>query len=124
MRTRWRGVDTSKYVRKKVPFCTYFVIVSYTGDFYHTLLSLASTFITLLQNICYDYIPISQMFYSLFVHVIIYWIFKTFPLEMGEGSDGLECVRNGGGRSMLACAYDTVRGQILSFRYRFIKHLL
>ena len=30
-----------EYVRKNVPFCTCFVIFSYAGSFYHTLLSLA-----------------------------------------------------------------------------------
>ena len=32
---------------------------------------------------------------------------KAFPLEMGGGLDGKECVRNGGrGRSKHTCAHD------------------
>ena len=42
------GVDKSKYVRKNIPFCTYFVIFSYARYFYHTLLFLALIFITVL----------------------------------------------------------------------------
>ena len=33
------GAYTWKYVRKNVPFCTCFVILSYAGSFYHALLS-------------------------------------------------------------------------------------
>ena len=40
------GAHTWKYVLLNVPFCTCFVIFSYAGYFYHTLLPLASTFIT------------------------------------------------------------------------------
>ena len=36
-----RGAYTWEYVRKNFPFCTCFVIFSYAGSFYHTLLSLA-----------------------------------------------------------------------------------
>ena len=38
--------DASKYVRKNVAFCTYFLICLYARYFYHTLLSLVLTFIT------------------------------------------------------------------------------
>ena len=64
----------------------YYVIVSYTGCFHHTLLSLVTTFITVLQNICYDYFPVPQMLYNPFLYGIIYWIFKKFQLEMGGGA--------------------------------------
>ena len=80
-----RRVSHFKYVLKKVPFYMYLVIFSYARHFYPILLSLATTFITVLQNICYDYFPVSQMFYSLFLYEIMNLTLKTFPLEMTEG---------------------------------------
>ena len=47
------GTDTSKYVRKKVAFCSWFVIFSYARCFCHTLLSLASIFTSALYSICF-----------------------------------------------------------------------
>ena len=48
MHTRGRGADTSKYVRKKVPFYMYFVIFSYGRYLFHSLLPLVKTFTTVL----------------------------------------------------------------------------
>ena len=70
------------------------------------MLSLASTFITVLQNICYDYSPVSQMF-SIFLYGIIDWIFEKIPVRnVGGGSGRWEYVGNEGARSMRTCAYD------------------
>ena len=57
-------------------------------------------------NICYDYFPIPQMFFSLFLYGIIYLIFKNIPLKIVGGLKWYEYVRNGGARSMRTCAYD------------------
>ena len=66
------GVDTSKYARKKKSlFCSYVVLFSYARYFFHALLCLASTSITFLSNICYDYFPVFQVFYRLFLYEII-----------------------------------------------------
>ena len=70
-----RGVDTSKYVHNSIPFCMYFVIFSYANTFHYTLLSLLTTFTTVLQNSGYNYFPVSEMFYSLFPDGISDWIF-------------------------------------------------
>ena len=48
IRTREEGVDRPKYLLQKVPFCMDFVIFSYAKYFYHTLLSLVTTFISVL----------------------------------------------------------------------------
>ena len=42
------GVGTSRYVHREAPFSMYFVVFSYARYFYHTLLSLEATFITVL----------------------------------------------------------------------------
>ena len=36
-------------------------------------------------KICYDYFPVSQMLFSLFLYGVIYWIFKNIPLEIVGG---------------------------------------
>ena len=41
------------------------------------------------KNICYDYFPVSQMFYSFFLYGIIAWISKNIPVRNG----GKGCVR-------------------------------
>ena len=63
----------------KTPFCMYLIIFSYARHFYYILLSLVSTFISVLQNISDEYFPVSQIFYCLFVYRIIDWIFKSTP---------------------------------------------
>ena len=75
--TGGRETDTFKYVNKEVPFCMYFVIFSYARYFYHTLQSLVMTFITVLQNICYDYFPVSQVFYCHFFIELLIGYFKN-----------------------------------------------
>ena len=44
MRTRDKGIGTSKYVRKKVPFCVYVPIFSYARYFHRTMEGVGSTF--------------------------------------------------------------------------------
>ena len=48
------------------------------------------------------------MFFSLYLYGIIYWIFKSIPLEIvvGGGLKWNEYVRNRGARSMRTCTYD------------------
>ena len=55
------------------------------------------------------------MFYCLFVYVIIDWIFKSILVRDWEGGQIGGSTYAIWGRSMLACAHDRVRGQILSF---------
>ena len=82
-RTRGRGVDTSKYVPKKPLFARIFLYFHIQGTFDHTLLSLVTAFITVLQNTCCDQFPVSQIFYSLFLYGIIDWIFKNILVRNG-----------------------------------------
>ena len=83
---RGRGFTHVSTYAKMFLFCTCFVIFSYVRNFYHTLSSLVSTFITVLQNICCDCFPVSQMFYSLFLYGILYWIFKRIPIRNKGGA--------------------------------------
>ena len=50
----------------------YFVV--FDDDFHYSFI-----------NICYDYFPVSQMFYCLFVYVIIDWTFLKIPVRNGGG---------------------------------------
>ena len=50
---------------------------------YHTLLSMAMTFIAVLKSTFYDYFPVSQIFYNLFLYGLIDWIFESFPNRNG-----------------------------------------
>ena len=78
------GVDKFKYVCKKT-------------SFYHTLLSMAMTFIAALKSTCYDYSPVSQIIYSLFLDGLIDWIFESFPIRnRGWGLNGKKYVRSWG----------------------------
>ena len=57
---------------------------------------MATTFIAVLKSTCYDYFPVSQIFYCLFLYGLIDWVFEGFPITMGGRLDGKEYVRNGG----------------------------
>ena len=72
-------------LKQKCPLLQVFCDVFICWNFYHTWLSLASTFITVLQNICYDYFLVSQMFCSLFLHGIIFWKFRNIPIRNSGG---------------------------------------
>ena len=52
---------------------------------YHTLLSMAMTFIAVLKSTFYDYFPVSQIFYNLFLYGHIDWKFESFPNRNGGG---------------------------------------
>ena len=98
-----RRVDTSKYVRKKVPFCIYFIIFSFTRYFHHTTL-IYNTFaiIIFLSLSCFIVLSSIQLLSE---------YLKIFSLEMARGeTDGDEYVRNGG-RCKHAFAYNEGRGQ-------------
>ena len=83
MRTRREGELKHLSTYAKIPF-------------YHTLLCKAMTFIAVLKSTCYDYFPVSPIFYSLAPHELSYWIFESFPMRNG-GLDGKVYVGNGGG---------------------------
>ena len=87
MRTKGDGVDKFKYVRKKAPFCMHFDTFSYAMYFCYTLLSLVMNFITVLENICYDYFPVSQVFLIFFCMKLLIGYLKTFSLELAGGSE-------------------------------------
>ena len=61
----------------------YFVIISRARYFYHTVLSLAASFITVLYNICYDSFLISQMFTIFLFMELSIGCLETFPLDIG-----------------------------------------
>ena len=83
MHIRGRVRDTSKYVRKKVPFCTYFVIFSckvilpyffvFGVEFHYCFLKHLLQLFSRLSNV--------SVFFS---RELLIGYFRTFPLEMGE----------------------------------------
>ena len=55
------------------------------GVFPILLVSLVTICTFVLQNICYDYFPVSQMLYRLFPYEINGCIFKMIPVRKWEG---------------------------------------
>ena len=84
VRHAYKGGGVATVCAQKVPFCKYNVVFSYAKCFYHTLLILASIFITDLQNICYDYFCLSNALQSFSMELLSECL-KTFLLEMGGG---------------------------------------
>ena len=48
------------------------------SPFYHTLLSMATISIAVLKSTCYEYLPVSYIFYSLILHALIDWTIESF----------------------------------------------
>ena len=73
----------------------HFAVFSYVWYFYHALLFLVTTFISALSDMCYDYFPVSQMLYSLFLYEIIDWILEKIPVRNGGSKMGRERTQTG-----------------------------
>ena len=77
------GGSPCKYVRKNVPFCTYFVILYMLGALPYFVACGVDFHYCFITNFYYHF-PVSQTLYSLFLYGIIDWIFKNIPLRNGE----------------------------------------
>ena len=66
------------------------------------------------KTVAVTFFPISQLFYSLFLHGIIVWVFKNTPLRNGTGGQMGKSTYTIGGRSKRTCAHNGEGGQTLA----------